>query len=74
MDALQPLTNSNALGMPNRESIEGAAGRIARHDPPASRGELVSCPGSRARVVLGASAPALDGFALPEMPGQLPLF
>lgn len=52
------------------------AGRIARHDPPAGRGrgDLVSCPGSRARVVLGASAPTLDGFVLPEHPGQLPLF
>ncbi|MFD9353862.1 hypothetical protein [Streptomyces sp. NPDC060031] len=52
------------------------AGRIARHDPPAgrSRGDLVSCPGSRARVVLGASAPVLDGFVLPQHPGQLPLF
>jgi hypothetical protein len=52
------------------------AGRIARHDPPAGRdrGTLVSCPGSRARVVLGASAPTLDGFVLPELPGQLPLF
>ncbi|MFC6514949.1 hypothetical protein ACFQFR_20340 [Streptomyces goshikiensis] len=50
------------------------AGRIARHDPPGGRRELVSCPGSRARVVLGASAPTLDGFVLPALPGQLPLF
>ncbi|MFG2983311.1 hypothetical protein ACGFYQ_19030 [Streptomyces sp. NPDC048258] len=52
------------------------AGRIARHDPPAGRGrgDLVSCPGSRARVVLGASAPTLDGFTLAPHPGQLPLF
>lgn len=52
------------------------AGRIARHDPPggSGRGDLVSCPGSRARVVLGASAPTLDGFVLSEHPGQLPLF
>ncbi|MCX5013206.1 hypothetical protein OG765_19750 [Streptomyces sp. NBC_00555] len=52
------------------------AGRIARHDPPAGRerGDLVSCPGSRARVSLGASAPTLDGFVLGPHPGQLPLF
>lgn len=52
------------------------AGRIARHDPPAgrARADLISCPGSRARVVLGAGAPTLDGFALPPLPGQLPLF
>ncbi|WP_411103356.1 hypothetical protein [Streptomyces sp. cmx-4-9] len=52
------------------------AGRIARHDPPGGRerGGLVSCPGSRARVVLGASAPVLDGFTVPGLPGQLPLF
>ncbi|GAA0323972.1 hypothetical protein GCM10010302_73910 [Streptomyces polychromogenes] len=51
------------------------AGRIARHDPPAGRrAGLVSCPGSRARVVLGASAPTLDGFTLGPHPGQLPLF
>lgn len=51
-------------------------GRIARHDPPNGRGraDLVSCPGSRARVVLGASAPTLDGFVLGPHPGQLPLF
>ncbi|MFJ3922854.1 hypothetical protein [Streptomyces sp. NPDC090022] len=53
------------------------AGRIARHDPPGrprGTGELISCPGSRARVVLGATAPTLDGFVLPDVPGQLPLF
>ncbi|MBT2544656.1 hypothetical protein J7E99_29120 [Streptomyces sp. ISL-44] len=52
------------------------SGRIARHDPPAGRerGDLVSCPGSRARVILGASAPTLDGFVLGPHPGQLPLF
>ncbi|MCJ0873966.1 hypothetical protein [Streptomyces sp. AP-93] len=52
------------------------AGRIARHDPPAGRvrGDLVSCPGSRARVTLGAAAPTLDGFTLSPLPGQLPLF
>ncbi|MEU9235041.1 hypothetical protein [Streptomyces subrutilus] len=51
-------------------------GRIARHDPPDGRrrGDLVSCPGSRARVVLGASAPTLDGFVLGPHAGQLPLF
>ncbi|MFD4243885.1 hypothetical protein ACFWP3_20125 [Streptomyces sp. NPDC058525] len=60
-------------------------GRIARHDPPDGRGraDLVSCPGSRARVVLGASAPTLwghlpavagGGFVLGPHPGQLPLF
>lgn len=35
---------------------------------------MVSCPGSRARVVLGASAPTLDGLVLGPHPGQLPLF
>jgi hypothetical protein len=35
---------------------------------------MVSCPGSRRRVVLGAAAPTLDGFVLPDLPGQLPLF
>ncbi|WP_424213088.1 hypothetical protein ACN20G_13890 [Streptomyces sp. BI20] len=51
------------------------AGRVARHDPPAgSRAGLVSCPGSRARVSLGSSAPTLDGYAFPPTPGQLPLF
>ncbi|MER6217366.1 hypothetical protein ACGFY6_24485 [Streptomyces sp. NPDC048387] len=51
------------------------AGRIARHDPPAGRrAGLVSCPGSRTRVALDASAPTLDGFTLAPHPGQLPLF
>ncbi|MFD5513348.1 hypothetical protein ACFWIB_37175 [Streptomyces sp. NPDC127051] len=52
------------------------AGRIACNAPPAGRGrgDLVSRPGSRARVVLGACAPTLDGFALSEHLGQLTLF
>ncbi|EGG46648.1 hypothetical protein GCM10018782_14820 [Streptomyces griseoaurantiacus] len=52
------------------------AGRFARHDPPGARaaGELVSCPGSRRSVGPNAAQPALDGYTVPEFPGQLPLF
>lgn len=52
------------------------AGRYARHDPPGAResGALVSCPGSRRPAQLGAAQPSLDGFVVPEFPGQLPLF
>jgi len=52
------------------------AGRFARHDPPGARaaGELVSCPGSRLSAQPDAAQPALDGYAVPEFPGQLPLF
>lgn len=52
------------------------AGRYARHDPPGAResGALVSCPGSRRSAQLGAAQPSLDGFVVPEFPGQLPLF
>ncbi|GGO53249.1 hypothetical protein GCM10012286_60190 [Streptomyces lasiicapitis] len=51
-------------------------GRFARHDPPGPRGggDLVSCPGSRRHAQLGAAQPALDGYVVPEFPGQLPLF
>ncbi len=57
-----------------RREIAVVAGRFARHDPPNSGGELVSCPGSRKPVQLGAAQPTLDGYAVPDFPGQLPLF
>ena len=56
------------------------AGRFARHDPPGVRGsargsgELVSCSGSRREAFIGAAQPTLDGYTVPEFPGQLPLF
>ncbi|MGI5410496.1 hypothetical protein ACQEV9_27405 [Streptomyces chartreusis] len=59
-----------------RRDIAVVAGRFARHDPPGARehGELVSCPGSRRQAELGAAQPALDGYTVPDFPGQLPLF
>ncbi|MGW6026838.1 hypothetical protein [Streptomyces sp. NPDC055099] len=61
-----------------RREIAVVAGRFARHDPPGSgprgSGDLVSCPGSRRQAMLGAAQPALDGYAVPDFPGQLPLF
>ncbi|MEU3256037.1 hypothetical protein [Streptomyces sp. NPDC006997] len=59
-----------------RREIAVVAGRFARHDPPGAResGELVSCPGSRRWAQLEAVQPGLDGFVVPEFPGQLPLF
>ncbi|MFH0516576.1 hypothetical protein ACHBTE_05290 [Streptomyces sp. M41] len=59
-----------------RREIAVVAGRFARHDPPGARkhGELVSCPGSRRQAQLGVEQPALDGYAVPEFPGQLSLF
>ncbi|MFI7297839.1 hypothetical protein [Streptomyces sp. NPDC050121] len=59
-----------------RREIAVVAGRFARHDPPGAResGELVSCPGSRRTAQLGAAQPSLDGYTVPEFPGQLPLF
>ncbi|WP_093713749.1 hypothetical protein [Actinacidiphila alni] len=56
--------------------IAVVAGRIARHDPPAGMGNagLVSCPGSKATVGAGAAQRALDGYVVPDFPGQLPLF
>ncbi|MFF3202987.1 hypothetical protein [Streptomyces sp. NPDC002962] len=59
-----------------RREIAVVAGRFARHDPPGARGtrDLVSCPGSRSTAQLGAAQPSLDGYAVPEFPGQLPLF
>ncbi|MFE0492547.1 hypothetical protein [Streptomyces griseoaurantiacus] len=59
-----------------RREIAVVAGRFARHDPPGARaaGELVSCPGSRRSVEPNAAQPALDGYTVPEFPGQLPLF
>lgn len=50
------------------------AGRFARHDPPGANGGLVSCPGSRRQAEAGAAQPTLDGYVVPEFPGQLPLF
>ncbi|MGW4435708.1 hypothetical protein ACWELO_08100 [Streptomyces sp. NPDC004596] len=59
-----------------RRDIAVVAGRFARHDPPGVRenAELVSCSGSRMQAQLGAFQPALDGYAVPDFPGQLPLF
>ncbi|MGW3494175.1 hypothetical protein [Streptomyces sp. NPDC001020] len=56
--------------------IAVVAGRFARHDPrePRSGGTLVSCPGSRRLAQADAAQPTLDGYVLPEFPGQLPLF
>ncbi|MCW5254273.1 MULTISPECIES: hypothetical protein [unclassified Streptomyces] len=59
-----------------RRDIAVVAGRYARHDAPGTResGALVSCPGSRRTAPPGAAQPTLDGYVLPEFPGQLPLF
>ncbi|MFJ8358696.1 hypothetical protein [Streptomyces sp. NPDC093984] len=59
-----------------RRDIAVVAGRYARHDPPGARGSgaLVSCPGSRRLAQADAAQPTLDGYAVPEFPGQLPLF
>ncbi|MGW3119210.1 hypothetical protein ACWDBW_19055 [Streptomyces sp. NPDC001107] len=59
-----------------RREIAVVAGRFARHDPPGARenGVLVSCPGSRSQAQLDAAQPSLDGYVVPEIPGQLPLF
>ncbi|MER5447996.1 hypothetical protein ABT052_05670 [Streptomyces sp. NPDC002766] len=59
-----------------RREIAVVAGRFARHDPPGARehGALVSCPGSRRQAQADAAQTALDGYVVPEMPGQLPLF
>ncbi|MGW0910820.1 hypothetical protein ACWD1Z_03575 [Streptomyces sp. NPDC002784] len=59
-----------------RREIAVVAGRFARHDPPGARGsaELVSCAGCRRPAELGAVQPSLDGYVVPEFPGQLPLF
>ncbi|MEU6377469.1 hypothetical protein [Streptomyces sp. NPDC046909] len=56
--------------------IAVVAGRYARHDPPGARenGDLTSCPGSRRQAQLGAAQPSLDGYVVPEFPGQMPLF
>ncbi|BBC94270.1 hypothetical protein ACFY2H_27445 [Streptomyces griseofuscus] len=56
--------------------IAVVAGRFARHDPPGAREDvrLVSCEGSRRQAQLGAAQPTLDGYVVPEFPGQLPLF
>jgi hypothetical protein len=59
-----------------RREIAVVAGRFARHDPPGARerGQLVSCPGSRRQAELAAVQPSLDGYAVPVVSGQLPLF
>ncbi|WP_079102631.1 hypothetical protein [Streptomyces sp. TP-A0356] len=59
-----------------RREIAVVAGRFARHDPPGARssGALVSCPGSRRLAEADAAQAALDGYVVPEFPGQLPLF
>ena len=35
---------------------------------------MISCPGSRRPAQLGAAQPTLDGYAVPDFPGQLSLF
>ncbi|MBV2356682.1 hypothetical protein KUM39_20270 [Streptomyces sp. J2-1] len=59
-----------------RRDIAVVAGRFARHDPPGVREgvDLVSCSGSRLQAQLGAAQPTLDGYVVPDFPGQLPLF
>ncbi|WP_031167008.1 hypothetical protein [Streptomyces durhamensis] len=59
-----------------RRDIAVVAGRFARHDPSGARqsGELVSCAGSRRQAQPDAVQPTLDGYAVPEFPGQLTLF
>ncbi|MCW7946805.1 hypothetical protein AAW14_33685 [Streptomyces hygroscopicus] len=59
-----------------RRDIAVVAGRFARHDPPGAldSGVLVSCAGSRRLAQADAAQPTLDGYAVPEFPGQLPLF
>ncbi len=59
-----------------RREIAVVAGRYARHDPPGARehGELTSCPGSRRQARPGPEQPSLDGYTVPDFPGQLPLF
>ncbi|MEU2726738.1 hypothetical protein ABZ650_03235 [Streptomyces griseoviridis] len=59
-----------------RREIAVVAGRFARHDPPGTRGngEFVSCPGSRRQAHLGAAQASLDGYVLPDFPGQMSLF
>ncbi|MEV7981173.1 hypothetical protein [Streptomyces sp. NPDC086519] len=59
-----------------RREIAVVAGRFARHDPPGARetGELVSCSGSRQQAQIGVVQPSLDGYVVPEFPGQLALF
>ncbi|MER6678358.1 hypothetical protein [Streptomyces sp. NPDC000983] len=59
-----------------RREIAVVAGRFARHDPPGARGGggLVSCAGSRRQAEVGAAQPSLDGYVVPDFPGQLPLF
>ncbi|MEV8595662.1 hypothetical protein [Streptomyces sp. NPDC052012] len=59
-----------------RREIAVVAGRYARHDPPGARqhGDLTSCPGSRRRALPGPEQPSLDGYVVPEFPGQMPLF
>lgn len=56
--------------------IAVVAGRLARHDPPPGVGhaQLTSCDGSRTRVGPGAAQPSLDGYVVPEFPGQMSLF
>ncbi|MFI9819937.1 hypothetical protein ACIHFC_05570 [Streptomyces sp. NPDC052013] len=59
-----------------RREIAVVAGRYARHDPPGARqnGDLTSCPGSRRRALPASEQPSLDGYVVPEFPGQIPLF
>ncbi|MEW2225807.1 MULTISPECIES: hypothetical protein [unclassified Streptomyces] len=56
--------------------IAVVAGRIARHDPPPGprTATLVSCPGSKSPAAPTAAQRTLDGYTIPDFPGQLPLF
>lgn len=78
----RPPGHTEPMSTPRRRcpecqrEIAVVAGRFARHDPPGTRGngEFVSCPGSRRQAHLGAAQPSLDGYVLPDFPGQMSLF
>ncbi|MDT0415320.1 MULTISPECIES: hypothetical protein [unclassified Streptomyces] len=59
-----------------RREIAVVGGRVARHDAPGTRaaGGLESCRGSRRYVGASAGQDALDGFVVPDFPGQMPLW
>ncbi|WP_030996534.1 hypothetical protein [Streptomyces sp. NRRL F-5630] len=59
-----------------RREIAVVAGRLARHDAPGTRavGGLESCAGSRRWVGTGDGQDALEGFVVPDFPGQIPLW
>ncbi|MEV0847740.1 hypothetical protein AB0J21_18030 [Streptomyces sp. NPDC049954] len=59
-----------------RREIAVVAGRYARHDAPGTRaaGGLQSCTGSRRLAPLGGAQATLDGYVVPDFPGQMSLF